>query len=416
MNHIKQVVMLHYTIPPVVGGVEFMIEPLSELFVKNGWHVSLITGMGNINKPNIKTTLIPELFPGNPTIARIQENLKIGSYPENYEIEVTKFEKKLMTQIGNIKNIIIHNIMTMSFNLVATHALYNYIENNPDKNFYVWIHDMAWLMDDYQKYLFKNKPWSLLKTANLNVQYITISRFRKRQVETLFKINSNKIKIVPNGIEINDFLQLKEPTRRLLSKIPIQNFINMILVPARILPRKNLLRTLDILNELIKIDPTITAVFPGHPDQSNSLSMEYYEIIKNHIKKLGISKNNLVFFSDDVADLQLTDKENREIVHDSYNLCRGVMLLSSDEGFGIPLLEAGIAQKPLILSDIEVFHEIAGKNAIFISEVEPVSVAAKDIYNKIFKFSSSTSAMFENVIKNYSWDAIWKNFLSKIFD
>ena len=415
MNYIKQVVMLHYTIPPVVGGVEFMIEPLSKLFVKNGWHVSLITGKGNINKPNIKSTVIPELFPGHPKIIRMQENLKTGSFPDNYELEVTNFEKNLMTQIGDIRNVIIHNIMTMSFNLVATSALHHYMENNPEKNFYVWIHDMAWLMKDHNKYLYKNKPWSILKTTSKNVKYITISKFRKKQAMELFNIPSNRIQVVPNGIEVNDFLYLNDSTKKIISKINMDQMSNMILIPARILPRKNLLRSLDIIAELIKVDPTIVAVLSGSPDATNSLSSIHFEELKNHAQKLCLDKNNLIFLHDFAIEYNFDDKENREIVRDFFNFCKAVMLLSTDEGFGIPLLEAGISKKSLILSDLEVFHEIADKNAIFIPEFEPTTEAAKRINQQIFQCSNNATAMFRKVIKNYSWDAIWDNYLNKIF-
>src|SRR6056297_2027623 len=99
MTQIRQLVMLHYSIPPVVGGVEFMLEPLAQLFAKNGWYVSMLTGKGNINNKNIKTTNIPELFPGNPYVKNMQKMLTSGSLPENYELAVTNFEKKLVTHI-----------------------------------------------------------------------------------------------------------------------------------------------------------------------------------------------------------------------------------------------------------------------------------------------------------------------------
>ncbi|MBN2279152.1 MAG: glycosyltransferase [Candidatus Marinimicrobia bacterium] len=415
MNPIKQVVMLHYAVPPVVGGVEFMIEPLCSLFTKNGWHVSLIAGKGNISRPNIQTTLLPELNPEHPVIQRLQENLKTGSFPENYETEVLNFEKKLMTHIGNIKNIIIHNMMTMPFNFTATHALYNYIKKNPHKNFFVWVHDLAYLMDDHRKYLFDQIPWTILKTAQKNVNYITISRFRKKQALELMGLPSNKIQIIPNGIDIFDFLQIHEPTKLFLKKTGLKILSRLLLVPARILPRKNLLRNLTILAELLGYSPGITMIITGFSNLGDTLSQEYFSQLKEQARKLNLKSENLIFLEDFRQELNLNEKDNREIVQDLYRLCKAVMLLSNDEGFGIPLLEAGITHKPLILSDLPVFHEVAGHEAIFISEVEPADEAAKTIYQHLFKGSETQSLMFEKVIQHYSWDVIWENYLSALF-
>ena len=43
------------------------------------------------------------------------------------------------------------------------------------------------------------------------------------------------------------------------------------------------------------------------------------------------------------------------------------MLLSFDEGFGIPIIEAASRSKKVVLSNIEVFKEIAPKNSLILN-------------------------------------------------
>ncbi len=50
-----------------------------------------------------------------------------------------------------------------------------------------------------------------------------------------------------------------------------------------------------------------------------------------------------------------------------------VVFLSLDEGFGIPVIEALALGSPILASDIEVFHEIAGNRAAY---VDPTDVEA----------------------------------------
>ena len=54
-----------------------------------------------------------------------------------------------------------------------------------------------------------------------------------------------------------------------------------------------------------------------------------------------------------------SDEELARIYKDSHCL----IFASKDEGFGIPVVEAAHYKKPMLLSDIPVFHEIAGDNA-----------------------------------------------------
>ena len=49
-----------------------------------------------------------------------------------------------------------------------------------------------------------------------------------------------------------------------------------------------------------------------------------------------------------------------------YNKCKSLILLSLDEGFGIPIIEAASRSKKIIISNIPIFREIAPKNSLFL--------------------------------------------------
>ena len=58
-----------------------------------------------------------------------------------------------------------------------------------------------------------------------------------------------------------------------------------------------------------------------------------------------------------------------------YKNTAAVCLLSHYEGFGMPILEAAYFKKPLVLSSIEVFKEVAGPNAYYCDANNPKDVA-----------------------------------------
>lgn len=49
-----------------------------------------------------------------------------------------------------------------------------------------------------------------------------------------------------------------------------------------------------------------------------------------------------------------------------YQSSRGFVHFSSAEGFNIPLAQAMISHLPLLISDIDIHHEIAGDDAIYV--------------------------------------------------
>jgi len=52
------------------------------------------------------------------------------------------------------------------------------------------------------------------------------------------------------------------------------------------------------------------------------------------------------------------------------------LLLSRDEGFGLSYIEAASQKTPSVLSDIEIFHETAGENAVFAKHEDPKHIAS----------------------------------------
>ena len=60
-----------------------------------------------------------------------------------------------------------------------------------------------------------------------------------------------------------------------------------------------------------------------------------------------------------------------------YSSCKGLLMASEAEGFGLPLIEAAHYGLPLLLRDIPVFREIAGPHASYFSEATPQLLAIR---------------------------------------
>jgi glycosyltransferase involved in cell wall biosynthesis len=91
---------------------------------------------------------------------------------------------------------------------------------------------------------------------------------------------------------------------------------------------------------------------------------------------------------------------------------------SKQEGFGIPLLEAGMLKLPIVCSDIDPFKSIAGKDALYFSLKDDPEEIAENILEYLGQLQPHR--MYRKVFCNYLWDNVYsdllKPFLEEIVD
>ncbi|HPC36181.1 MAG TPA: glycosyltransferase family 4 protein [Candidatus Marinimicrobia bacterium] len=411
----KQILIAHYTLPPVIGGVESILKPLAEVFARNDYLVTILSGAGSIEGQNIKTSLLPDLNPNSPHVREIQRVLKFGSLPEFYEYQMQNLQRRIEAEIGNIDTVIIHNIMTMPFNLMATEAFWNYILKYPDKKYYIWTHDLAWLIDEYKPNLYDRRPWSLLKTEIPNVIYIAVSEYRKRQMAELLNIPRRKILVVPNVIKYQDFFKFEPATNLITENLKIFKHYPVILIPARIIQRKNIERSIKVIASLRNTWPDLVGIITGVPEKENGSLTEYATGLYNLIRENNLSEN-LFFLGDLFEKLNIPAEKNRNVVRDLYFISNLVLYLSIDEGFGLPILEAGIARTPLAISQIPVFREVAQEGALYLPLDESPEYNANRIVKYLKDNQPRSDVLFKTIIQKNNWDNLWESQLKSIFN
>jgi alpha-1,3-rhamnosyl/mannosyltransferase len=87
------------------------------------------------------------------------------------------------------------------------------------------------------------------------------------------------------------------------------------------------------------------------------------------------------------------------------------------EGFGMPILEAMSYGVPCAISDIPVFHEVAGDAAYYFDEQQPTTIAAcltKLLHSKQARDQLSQQSLAR--INAMSWEQVARDVLTKIKD
>ena len=133
--------------------------------------------------------------------------------------------------------------------------------------------------------------------------------------------------------------------------------------------------------------------------------MAYYRRLRYWIKELGLKENIAI-----LAEYRFRDRKKlvpgRVFIRDLYLMADLLLMTSKDEGFGLPLLEAGMIKLPIACSDIPAFKEL-GKGVCFFRLDEPPLFISGRIIEYLGR--TDTCRMFRNVMGKYVWDVICRN-------
>ncbi|MCD6472420.1 glycosyltransferase family 4 protein [Candidatus Aerophobetes bacterium] len=412
MNSKKTVAILHYSYPPIIGGVEFVMREQAKVLAKNRCRVKIITGRGESREKEILMELIPEIGSTGLKNKTINGELNNGIVSERFRRLKEVIYQKVKHSLKGVDICIIHNVMTMHFNLALTSALNEIVnEFHQGIKFYFWCHDAALINPDYKIKEPSWYPYNLLSNFNQNAAYIAISEWRKNQLSQLFGVSESLIKVIPNGIDIKSFLRISDSVWKMASHEKIFDEDLVMLFPSRIVKRKNYELAIRITEEIVASGKRCKLLVTSPFDPHNSDSKEYYDYLQHLIKKLGL-ENHVLFLID------LKDKYGLDIgyhqLRDLYKICDLLLITSSQEGFGIPLLEAAAMKMPIACTRIPSLLEVAKDKALFFEPDENPS----DIAQKIVDYleAQPTYFMFRRVISKFSWEAIYRDYLKDLLD
>jgi glycosyltransferase involved in cell wall biosynthesis len=409
MNLQKQIALLHYSCPPVIGGVEFILEAHARLFVDHGHLVKIITGQGESFHRDVPVGIIPELITLSQVDAELQRELDEGVVsPRFHELKET-ITARLSPLLAELDLCIVHNVMTMPFNLPLTAALNKIIEEfQPRVKFVIWCHDAALRDPNYAIKRRDQFPWNLLGKPNTHAQYVAISELRVQQLAGLFQIPPGQMRVVPNGIDLKSFLGITDAIWKLAGDHALFEARPLMLFPSRILRRKNYELAIRIVAALKEQGHPAKLLLTGPPDPHNPKTAEYAQELRQLCAQLKLEED-VLFVSQILETMGEKGEVSFQDLRSLYALADMLLITSSQEGFGLPLLEAGALKLPIACSDIPPLREVAQDEVLFFKlDEKPEQIA-----NRIVAFLREQSAhrMFKQVLANYTWERIYQDYL-----
>lgn len=246
------------------------------------------------------------------------------------------------------------------------------------------IHDLNFLTQKNQV-----KAQSYLRRLQRNVDQaeaiVTISNFTKGEVQKHLKLHNKPIHVVHNGVHLQSFKGAAKPAY--IGDSPF--FFSLGIFSAK----KNFESLLPLLLKF----PDYKLIIAGDCQTS------YGEQIKTLAHKLGVEKQL-------VMPGKVSDADKFWL----YEHCRALLFPSLAEGFGLPVIEAFMAGKPVFLSNSSSLPEIGGHLANYWDNFEVDHMAG--VLEKSLQFyeanEASQSLAFKKYAAQFSWKSCIENYLN----
>lgn len=372
MTQKKAIGLLHYTAPPVVGGVESVVAYHSRLIAADGHPVRLIAGRGGEQYTQIQFHYLPLADSRHPWVLAAKAQLDQGQIPSDFGALVDQIEADLITAVQGLDILIAHNVCSLHKNLALATAVHRVCARSDAPKLIIWHHDLAWTTLRYRAELHEGWPWDEIQREwpEVKPQHVVVSALRQRELADLYHLDPDTIQVIPSGLDGGHFLKLEPQTETLLQQIPYQASPLRLFLPVRLTRRKNIELAVRAV-AAIQADISDTQLLvTGPPGPHNPANQAYFDELRALRADLGIEDQ--VHFLAEIANEYLPDV----VIADLYRVADALLLPSREEGFGIPVLEAGSVGLPLFCADIQPLHEIAGPWATYFSpDCDPAALA-----------------------------------------
>ncbi len=403
-----RIALLHYAAPPVVGGVESVLGHHARLMASAGHAVRVIAGRGESFNAGIEFTYLPLIDSRHPEVMALKAELDRGRVPPGFGPMVKAIRQALEQALASTDVLIAHNVCSLHKNLALTTALRVISAQSSAPRLILWHHDLAWVTPRYRSELHDGNPWDLLRTDWPGVTHVVVSEFRRHELADLLGIPSEQINVIPNGIDPVPFYKLEAQTQVLIHRTNLLAAAPILLLPVRITPRKNIELALRALSALRAEYPDAALIVTGPLGAHNPANAAYFDQLRALRAELQLER--AAHFLAERVDGYLPDA----VIADFYRLSDALLLPSREEGFGIPILEAGLSGLPIFCADIPPLRDLAGQQATYFSpEAAPEQVAGL-IARRLD--ANPTFVLRARVRRSYTWEQIYARWIVPLLE
>lgn len=398
--------IVHYTAPPVVGGVETVIQAHAQAFVGSGYPVTVVAGWGEQTAlpSGAGFVRIPEMDSRYQEVAQVSAALEQGQIPAGFDGLLNRLIEALTATLSRFDIVIVHNVLTKHFNLPLTVALHRLLDAGIVCRCIAWCYDFTWTSPHSRSKVHPGYPWDLLRTYRPDVTYVVVSQRRQRALAALLGCPPERIPVIYTGVDPRALLGLSVEGQALVTRLGLLESDLVLLMPVRVTQAKNIEHALHVAAALKARGCRPKLVVTGPPDPHDEQGMAYFRSLQALRQRLDIEEETCFVFESGPQPGQPFTIDAR-VVGDLYRMSDVVFMPSHREGFGMPVLEAGLVGVPVMCADIPAAEEIGGADVIlFDVGQDPTHMADRIL---AWAGQSPVHRLRRRVRQNYTWRAIF---------
>lgn len=394
----KQIAILHYASPPVVGGVESTIAYHARGLTDLGYRVRVVSGDGGTFDDRVETRVYPRFSSKHSGVLAVKKELDAGIVSPAFEALARQIGEDLQAALEGCNVCLAHNTHSLNKNLPLTAAL----AQMQSPRYVAWCHDLAWTNPQYLPELHNGYPWDLLRQVWPDTRYVTVSEARREELAGLLNIAPEQITVVVPGVDPARFFQWTETTQHIVSRLGLLDADGILLLPARLTRRKNIALALRVLASLRRRSgQDFRLIVTGPPGPHNPANPGYLGELLDLRRELNLTA--AAHFLYELSDPPLIPDDTT--MANLYQLVDALFFPSVQEGFGIPVLEAGLAGVPVFCSDIPAFRLTGRQDATYF---HPLNESAEDIAARILDVLNAYPSyrLRGRVRRQYRWETL----------
>jgi glycosyltransferase involved in cell wall biosynthesis len=206
-------------------------------------------------------------------------------------------------------------------------------------------------------------------------------------------------------------LRLRDATVELVRQLRLDDGWPFMLLPARITNRKNIEYAIKVTRALRDLGLAPRLLVTGPPGPHNPRSVDYVDELQAERDRSDVRAEATFLYEERRPNGRVWTATD-PMMDDLYQLADLLIFPSAQEGFGIPLLEAGLVRLPVFCSDIPPFREIGGEHVHrFALDAPPAETAAR-----IARFVETDPAtrFRHDVLRQYSWERVFREKIAQL--
>lgn len=391
----QRILLLHYTFPSVIGGVEMVIARHAAALRDAGADVTLAAGRGRVSLRGVHATRIGELDSRHATVEGVFRSLARGDVPAELAPLRARLRERLRPLLARSDRVVVHNALTLHKNQALALALHDLAPSLPSGRVIVWVHDLAWTDPRYARQRHAGEPWDVFARPLPGARYVAVSESRRDETARALGLSPSAIAVVPNGIDTQPLLGLSPATGRLLAALALDG-ARVLLLPARLTRRKRVEVAIDAAALLRRRGWPVVLLITGGPGPHNAENARYLEELRERVA----ASSGAARLLHDVVRGALPHR----VVADLYAVADTLVFPSEHEGFGIPLLEAALLRVPIVCSDIPAHRAIARDDATYVRPDADAAALAEAIERTLA--DDRATRLRERARDGYAWERV----------